>query len=214
AVKMLLFGQFASDPYVKRFRIEAEAAASLHHPNIVAIHEAGEIERQAFFSMDYVDGRSLGELLREGPLPPAQATEYLKAIALAVQFAHDCGILHRDLKPANVLIDSTGQIRITDFGLAKRLGKDSQLTLTGSIIGTPSYMSPEQAGGDAHVVGPQSDVYSLGAILYQMLTGQPPFRAESPEAILAQVLDQEPVPPRLLNHAVPVDLDSICLKCL
>ena len=152
--------------------------------------------------------------MREGPLPFAQATQYVKAIALAVQFAHDRGILHRDLKPANILIDSTGQPQITDFGLAKRLDKESELTRTGSVMGTPSYMSPEQASGKSHAVGPQSDLYSLGAILYQMLTGQAPFKAESPEAILAQVLDQEPVPPRLLNSAVPVDLDSICLKCL
>ncbi|HEX4645785.1 MAG TPA: serine/threonine-protein kinase [Verrucomicrobiae bacterium] len=214
AVKVLLFGQFASDQFVKRFRAEAEAAGNLRHPNIVAIHEIGEQSGQHYFSMDYVDGPSLAELARDKPLPAQKAACYLKIIAEAVEYAHGRGLLHRDLKPSNVLVDASGQPHVTDFGLAKRLSGDSELTLAGQVLGSPSFMPPEQAASDRGPVGPWSDVYSLGSIFYQLLTGRPPFVAESIEGTIAQVLRGQPAPPRLLNPAVPPDLETICLKCL
>jgi serine/threonine protein kinase/uncharacterized protein (DUF2267 family) len=214
AVKMLLFGEFSSDEHVKRFRAEAEAAASLQHPNIVAIHEIGRHEGLHYFSMDYVPSRNLAELVRNGPLPARRAAKYLKTIAEAIDYAHGRGVLHRDLKPSNVLIDETDEPRITDFGLAKRLKLDSELTATGHILGSPSFMPPEQADRTRGTLGRQSDIYSLGALLYHVLTGRPPFVAETIEEILFQVLNIEPVSPRLLNGSVPRDLETICLKCL
>lgn len=214
AVKMLLSGRFASAEWVKRFQAEAEAAAHLQHPNIVAIHEVGQHEGQPFFSMAYVAGRDLGEVVAEGPLPARRAASHLKTIAEAIHYAHQRGVLHRDLKPSNVLMDEFGEPRVTDFGLAKRLQSDSDLTLTGQVLGTPNYMPPEQASARQGQLGPASDVYSLGAILYHLLTGRPPFMAETLEGALAQVLHTEPVPPRVLNPDVPRDLETICLKCL
>src|SRR3989442_4058190 len=163
---MILSGEFASPEFVHRFRLEAEAAANLDHPNVVAIHEVGEHEGQHYFSMDYVEGKNLAELARDGPLPARQAATYLKTIAEAIHYAHQRGILHRDLKPSNVLIDPFDQPRITDFGLAKRLHHDSELTLSGQVLGSPNYMPPEQAAAKRGLVGRRSDVYSLGAILY------------------------------------------------
>jgi tRNA A-37 threonylcarbamoyl transferase component Bud32 len=214
AVKLILAGQLASESEVRRFRAEAEAAAGLQHPKIIAIHEVGEHGGQHFFSMDFVEGRTLAELIRESPLSAGRAARYVKEIAEAISFAHRRGTLHRDLKPSNVLIDPFDRPRVTDFGLAKRFERDSGLTGTGQVLGTPSYMPPEQAAGRHAEVGPASDIYSLGAVLYELLCGRPPFRAETPLDTLSQVLNDEPVAPRLLNPRVPRDLETITLKCL
>jgi outer membrane protein assembly factor BamB len=214
ALKMILSGQFAGAEDVKRFRLEAQTAAALQHPNIVAIHEVGEHDGQHYFSMDFVEGKNLADEVRDHPLPPEKATRWVRAVALAIQYAHERGVLHRDLKPSNVLIDLFGQPRVTDFGLAKRIDKDAGLTATGAVVGTPSYMPPEQASGQRGALGPASDVYSLGAVLYELVTGRPPFRAATLADTLLQVLEAEPAPPRLLNPAVSRDLETIVLKCL
>jgi WD40 repeat protein len=211
---MILAGQLASAADVERFNVEAKAAANLQHPNIVAIHEIGQHAGQNYFSMDYVEGHSLAQLVRESPLPAARAAGYVKTIAETIEFAHRQGTLHRDLKPSNILIDAFDQPRVTDFGLAKRIEADAQLTASGSLMGTPSYMSPEQAGANGGKLGPASDVYSLGAVLYELVTGRPPFLGETLIATLNQVLNAEPVAPRLLNANIPRDLETICLKCL
>jgi serine/threonine protein kinase/WD40 repeat protein len=214
ALKMMLPGLPASATEVHRFRAEAEAAANLQHPNIVAIHEVGEHEGQLYFSMDYVEGQSLAAQVRDHPLPAETAARYVKTTAEAISYAHRQGFLHRDLKPSNILIDATNQPRITDFGLAKRMESDSRLTTTGAVLGTPSYMSPEQAAGKNDQVGPPSEVYSLGAILYELLTGRPPFQAATPLDTVLQVLNSEPVAPGLLAPKLNRDLETICLKCL
>jgi len=214
AVKMILAGQVASEAEVKRFHIEAEAAANLQHPNIVAIHEIGQHEGQHFFSMDLVDGKSLAARLKEGPLPVGEATRLAKLMAETVHYAHQRGVLHRDLKPANVLLDPAGQPRLTDFGLAKRVDRDQGLTASGAAFGTPSYMPPEQAAGRQDLVGPASDTYALGAMLYEMLTGQPPFRGATAAETISQAIESAPTPPSRLNPRVPRDLETICLKCL
>jgi serine/threonine-protein kinase len=220
AIKMLLRGEHASDADLARFRVEAEAAARLKHPNVVSVFEVGECHGQAYFSMQLVEGTTLARLVAQGPLPPRDAAFYVAAIARAIHHAHQAGILHRDLKPSNVLIDRDDRAHVSDFGLAKRLpGRDAEvhrkgLTQTGAILGTPSYMSPEQASGSRGVVGPVSDIFSLGAILYELLTGRPPFQAATYLDTLLLVLEQEPVPPRLLNRQVDRELEMICLKCL
>jgi WD40 repeat protein len=220
ALKMIQAGVLASPAEVKRFHTEAEAIAHLQHPNIVAVHEIGEHNGQHYFSMDYVPGRTLAEVVRDGPLPTTGAATYVKTIAEAVHYAHQHGIIHRDLKPANVIIDEDDQPRITDFGLAKRLpdsqlsALSSQLTLSGQVLGSPNFMAPEQAQGLSEAVKPASDVYSLGALLYCLLTRQPPFQAETLSLLLQQVREVQPVRLRLLNPSVPRDLETICLKCL
>ncbi|MCI0535009.1 MAG: serine/threonine protein kinase, partial [Verrucomicrobiales bacterium] len=247
AVKMLLAGEFASADFVRRFRKEAEAAASLRHPNIVAIYEVGQQDGQHFFSMEFIDGCNLADLVRERPLPAPRAAGYLKIITEAVAFAHGRGTVHRDLKPSNILIDAFDQPRITDFGLARQLRGDDHLTLSGQALGSPAYMPPEQAGVAAVVrrradlsedagpaiqqpdseparrlttaatkgnVGPCSDIYGLGAILYHLVTGRPPFQGDTVPQVLRQVQEEEPVPPRRLNPSIPEDLQTICLKCL
>jgi eukaryotic-like serine/threonine-protein kinase len=214
ALKMILAGQFASETEVERFYTEARAAANLQHRNIVAIHEVGRHENQHYFSMDYIEGKSLARIVRENPLPVEKAARYLKTIAEAIDFAHRQGTLHRDLKPSNVLIDRFDEPQITDFGLAKRIEGAAEITATGSLMGTPSYMPPEQAGAYDGKVSPASDVYSLGALLYDLVTGRPPFLGENLVVMLNQVLNNDPVAPRLLNPKVPRDLETICLKCL
>jgi tRNA A-37 threonylcarbamoyl transferase component Bud32 len=213
ALKMILAGRFADEDELRRFRTEAEAAARLQHPNIVAVHEVGEVHGQAFFSMEFIEGRTLAQRLTEGPLPGRTAARYVRQIARAVHAAHRQGILHRDLKPSNILLDRDDEPHVTDFGLAKKLDDVTQ-TQTGALLGTPSYMAPEQAAGKVKELGPACDVYGLGAVLYELLTGRPPFRSETALDTVRDVLEREPVPPRLLNARVERDLETICLKCL
>jgi eukaryotic-like serine/threonine-protein kinase len=214
ALKLLLFGVRAPPELVKRFRAEAVATAALQHPNIVPIHEVGFCEGQHFIAMDYIEGRSLASLIRGNPLPARRAAGYLKTIAEAVHYAHERGILHRDLKPANVLVDTNDQPHVTDFGLAKRFDDDSELTLTGQMVGSPNYMPPEQAAGKRRTASRRTDVYALGATLYHALTGRPPFVGEGLADTVQQVLHVEPLSPRVLKPSVPADLETICLKCL
>jgi WD40 repeat protein/predicted Ser/Thr protein kinase len=214
AVKMILAGRLAGEAEVRRFQTEAEAAAKLQHPNIVAIHEVGAHDGQHFFSMDFIEGQSLAEKVFHGPLPPELAARYVHQIAGAIHFAHQRGVLHRDLKPQNVLIDHAGAPRVTDFGLAKLSEAGSAMTHSGAVMGSPSYMSPEQAAGRSRDIGPGTDIYSLGAILYELITGRPPFRAATPLDTMRMVMETEAAAPRWVNPAVPVDLETICLKCL
>ncbi|MCS7045116.1 MAG: serine/threonine protein kinase [Gemmataceae bacterium] len=214
ALKMILAGRLATADDVARFRAEAEAAGKLQHPNVVSIFEVGTHDGQHYFSMEYIDGESLAQRLARGPLAGHTAAKLLRTIARAVDYAHKQGILHRDLKPSNILFDAADEPHITDFGLAKRLGDKSGHTRSGAVMGTPSYMAPEQAQGKTRDVTPAADVYSLGAILYECLTGRPPFRAETPLETIHQVIENEPAPPTLLNAAIDRDLETICLKCL
>ena len=214
ALKMILSGQLASEDDVQRFYIEAEAAASLEHPGIVPIFEIGEHEGQHFFSMGFIDGAGLDVQVKEGPMAPREAAALTQQVCEAIAYAHSQNVIHRDLKPANVLIDGTGQAKVTDFGLAKKTDGDSDLTGTGQILGTPGYMPPEQASGETDTIGPAADIYSLGAILYALLTGRPPFQSANVMDTLLAVLEQEPVAPRQLNPALDQDLETICLKCL
>jgi WD40 repeat protein len=197
-----------------RFRREAEALAQLQHPNIVQVHEVGEHTGRCYFSLEYVSGGSLAQKLTGAPLPARQAAELLEILARAIEAAHQCGIVHRDLKPENVLLTAEGVPKVSDFGLAKRLQGEVGTTQSGVIMGTPSYMAPEQAAGQNPSVGPPADVYALGAILYECLTGRPPFRAATVLDTLDQVRSQEPVPPRRLQPTTPRDLETITLKCL
>jgi WD40 repeat protein/tRNA A-37 threonylcarbamoyl transferase component Bud32 len=214
ALKMILAGPHASSSELARFRREAEAIARLQHPNIVQIYEVGEQDGRPFFSLEYVDGGSLAQQLSGTPWPARRAAELVRTLARAMHAAHAQGVVHRDLKPANVLLTRDGQPKITDFGLAKQLDESVAQTQSGAIVGTPSYMAPEQAGGKGGPVGPAADVYALGAILYELVTGRPPFRAETPLDTVLQLLSEEPVPPRRLQPKLPRDLETICLKAL
>ena len=213
ALKMILAGQFAADTEIEHFCGEAQAAANLDHPGIVPIHDVGRLNGRDYFSMGYVEGSSLAERTAAGPIPPREAAELMRDVSRAIHYAHQRGIVHRDLKPANVLIDNAGNPKITDFGLAKRLHAVGP-TITGDVIGTPSYMSPEQAIADTEQIGPTCDIYSLGAVLYCLLTGKPPFQAATAVDTLAQVVGQDPVSPKRMNAAIDYDLETICLKCL
>ena len=214
ALKRLLQGARALPQDVERFHFEAESAARLDHPHIVPVHLVATHEGQPYFLMKYIEGTTLARRLAEGPLPPVEAARLLAPVCRAIAYAHQQGVLHRDLKPSNILIDLEGRPHVSDFGLAKRIDADASLTRSGAILGTPSYMAPEQAAANRGPIGPASDVYSLGAILYQMLTGRPPFQAPSEVDTVLLVLEQDPVPPRALNPKVDPDLEMIALKCL
>lgn len=239
ALKMVLAGAHVGPVGLARFRAEAEAVAKLHHANIVQIYETGEHEGRPYFSLEFVEGGSLDKRISEGSLSSRPAAELIETLARTMEFAHQRGIVHRDLKPANILLESvsgssssvrkrdssSGSLpgeqwtrthvpKIADFGLAKRVGEDSSQTQSGAILGTPSYMAPEQAGGKNREIGPAADTYALGAILYELLVGRPPFKAGSPMDTVRQVLEQEPIPPRRLEPRVALDLETICLKCL
>lgn len=214
AIKMLRPGAAANSAETVRFRQEAISAARLDHPHVVPVYEVGEAEGRPYFSMQYVAGTTLAERLATGPMPAREAAAILLPICEAVHAAHVQGVLHRDLKPSNILIDQDGRPLVTDFGLAKRIEDDSSLTHTGAILGTPTYMAPEQAAGSRGRIGPTSDVYSLGAILYQMLTGRPPLQGASAMETVLLVLEQEPLPPRLLNPRADASLEMMALRCL
>jgi hypothetical protein len=213
ALKMILTGAHAGPQDLARFRTEAEAVARLQHPHIIQIYEVGEQRGLPYFSLEFCPGGGLDKKLAGTPLPAAEAAALVEKLARAMQVAHQKGVLHRDLKPANVLLAEDGTPKVTDFGLAKKLGEAGQ-TQSGAVMGTPSYMAPEQAAAKAGEVGPATDVYSLGAILYECLTGRPPFKAPTALDTIMQVVSAEPVPPGQLNAKVPRDLETICLKCL
>ncbi len=214
ALKMILTGADATETRRKRFRVESEAASRLAHPNIIQVHDVGEIDGHPFFALEFCGGGSLAKKLAGSPMLPQTAALLVEKLARAVSVAHAQQIIHRDLKPANILLSSDGEPKISDFGLAKRLDSDDVQTRARAVMGTPSYMPPEQALGAGAPIGPAADIYALGAILYECLTGRPPFKSATAADTLDQVKHQEPVAPRLLNASVPRELDAICLKCL
>jgi serine/threonine protein kinase len=214
ALKMILAGVHAGAQVLARFRSEAEAVARLQHPHIVQIYEIGERDDCPFFSLEYLEGGGLDAKLRGTPMTAGESARLIETLAGAVYYAHQNGLVHRDLKPSNILLTADGTPKISDFGLAKQVDSDSAQTRTGQILGTPSYMAPEQAEGDVRRIGPACDIYALGAILYELLTGRPPFRAPTVLETLEQVRSRDPVPPRQLQPSTPHDLETICLKCL
>src|SRR5213082_1682403 len=214
ALKVISLGQWARKAHVKRFRLEAEAAARLEHPGIVPIHEVGERDGSCYFSMKFVEGGQLDEVIRRTPMSTRQAAELIAKVARTVHYAHEHGILHRDIKPGNILLDAKGEPHLTDFGLARLVETESTVTRTMEVLGTPSYMAPEQAVGNNASVTSATDIYGLGAVLYQLLTGHAPFAGGTTYETVRLVLDTEPPQPRLLNPKVDRDLNTICLKCL
>ncbi|PYK64925.1 MAG: hypothetical protein DME50_10890 [Verrucomicrobia bacterium] len=214
ALKVISLGQWASKAHLKRFRLEAEAAARLEHPSIVPIHEVGERDGSCYFSMKFVEGGQLDEVVRRTPISIRQAAELIAKVARTVHYAHEHGILHRDIKPGNILLDQRGEPHLTDFGLARLVESESTVTRTLEVLGTPSYMAPEQAVGNNAAISSVTDVYGLGAVLYQLLTGQPPFAGGTTYETIKLLLDTEPRQPRLLNPKIDRDLSIICLKCL
>ena len=214
AVKMILGGPHAGSNDMTRFRAEIEILARLQHPNLVQIYEVGECDYRPYYSMELVEGMALDEKIDGQPQPPREAAEMVEILARTVEVVHRQGIIHRDLKPANILLTPDGIPKVTDFGLAKRLGNGSGPTVSGQVLGTPSYMAPEQASGLTREIGPTVDVYALGVILYEMLLGKPPFLGETPWETMRQVVSNEPMPPRRVQPKVPRDLETICLKCL
>src|SRR5207248_4911444 len=214
ALKVIGLGHWATEAHLKRFRREAEAAAHLEHPGIVPIHEVGERDGSCYFSMKFVEGGQLDEVIRRTPMSVRKVAELIAKVARTVHYAHEHGILHRDIKPGNILLDANGEPHLTDFGLARLLETESTVTRTLEVLGTPSYMAPEQALGENAAVSSATDVYGLGAVLYQLLTGQPPFAGGTTYETIKILLDTEPRQPRLLNPKVDRDLSTICLKCL
>src|SRR6184192_3033595 len=214
ALKVISLGQWASKAHLKRFRREAEAAASLEHPGIVPIHEVGERDGSCYFSMKFIEGGQVDEVIRRTPMSIRQAAELIAKVARTVHYAHEHGILHRDIKPGNILLDGKGEPHLTDFGLARLVETESTVTRTMEVLGTPSYMAPEQAVGNNARISSATDVYGVGAVLYQLLTGQPPFAGGTTYETIKLLLDTEPRQPRLLNPKLDRDLSTICLKCL
>ena len=214
ALKVLLVGGHASAADRDRFLAEATTMGRLQHPGVVPVHQVGEYDGRLFMAMKYVPGGTLAQKLAGTPLPPREAAAAVAALARAVDYAHREGVVHRDIKPGNVLVGKYGEVQLTDFGLARRAGSDSNLTATGAVLGSPSYMAPEQAAGDAKRVGPAADTYGLGAVLYECLTGRPPFRAATAIETITQVLNADPAPPRVVVPGLPRDLETITLKCL
>jgi predicted Ser/Thr protein kinase len=214
AVKMILRGRLASNADLERFLAEALATARLEHKHIVPVYDVGDIEGRPFFSMQFIEGQTLADRVASGPLPQREAAELVAAIARAIGFAHEHGVLHRDLKPSNILISEDGTPLVSDFGLAKQAGAQAELTRSGVLVGTPAYMSPEQAGGRRALVGPASDIYSLGCVLYFALTGRSPFVADSAMEVVMLVIEQDPTPPRALRPSLDRDLEMIVIRCL
>src|SRR5437588_2236535 len=214
ALKVISLGQWASKAHLKRFRLEAEAAARLEHPGIVPIHEVGDRDGSCYFSMKFIEGGQLDEVARREPIPIRRAVELMANVARTVHYAHEHGILHRDIKPGNILLDAKGEPHLTDFGLARLVETESTMTRTLDVLGTPSYMAPEQATGNNAAVSSVTDIYGLGAVFYHLLTGQPPFAGGATYETIKLLLDTEPRLPRLLNPKIDRDLSTICLKCL
>jgi serine/threonine protein kinase len=214
ALKVIGLGHWATAAHLKRFRLEAEAAARLEHPGIVPIHEVGERDGSCYFSMKFIEGGQLDEVVKRTPMPIRRAVELIAKVARTVHYAHEHGILHRDIKPGNILLDANGEAHLTDFGLARLVESESSVTHTLDVLGTPSYMAPEQAVGNNAAVSNATDVYGLGAVLYQLLTGQPPFAGGTTYETIKLLEDTEPRQPRLLNPKIDRDFSTICLKCL
>src|SRR6476660_9817615 len=214
ALKVIGLGQWATKAHLKRFRLEAEAAASLDHPCIFPIYEVGERDGQCHFSMKFVKGGQLDEVIKRTPVSIRQAVELVAKIARTVHYAHEHGILHRDIKPGNILVDERGEPHLTDFGLARLVESESTITRTVEVLGTPSYMSPEQTSGNNAKLTSATDVYGLGAVLYQLLTGHPPFAGGTTYETIKLLFESEPRQPRLWNPKVDRDLSTVCLKCL